>query len=199
MVAIRAPFSIVAGALFSLAIFLGLGQLVSVPFEFQKFDEARRIDYTAKRPDTPTMSNRDERVTREPPTPIPKGPTVVVDDFGASVAPVRFERPQLERIDRNSIGVRGVDGDVIPRVRPNPDYPPRALASGIEGWAQVRFTVTAIGTVRDAVIVASEPGTTFDEAALKAIARWRYNPRVDNGVAVERVGLQTVIRFELEN
>ncbi len=64
---------------------------------------------------------------------------------------------------------------------------------------QVRFSVTAAGTVRDAVIVASEPGTIFDEAALKAIARWRYNPRVVNGVAVERVGLQTIIRFELEN
>ena len=63
----------------------------------------------------------------------------------------------------------------------------------------MQFSVTAIGTVRDAVVVASEPGTVFDEAALKAIARWRYNPRVENGEAVERVGLQTIIRFELEN
>ena len=93
----------------------------------------------------------------------------------------------------------GVDGDVIPQVRVNPDYPPAALTRNIEGWVQVRFTVTAIGTVRDAVIVASEPGTIFDDAALKAIARWRYNPRVENGEAVERVGLQTIIRFELEN
>ena len=63
----------------------------------------------------------------------------------------------------------------------------------------MRFSVTATGTVRDAVVVASEPDTIFDEAALKAIARWRYNPRVESGEAVERVGLQTVIRFELEN
>jgi protein TonB len=63
----------------------------------------------------------------------------------------------------------------------------------------VQFSVTAAGTVRDAAVVASEPGTLFDEAALKAIARWRYNPRVVDGMAVERVGLQTVIRFELED
>ena len=93
----------------------------------------------------------------------------------------------------------GVDGDVIPRIRVNPDYPPAAITRNIEGWVQVRFTVTAIGTVRDAIIVASEPGTIFDDAALKAIARWRYNPRVESGEAVERVGLQTIIRFELEN
>ena len=63
----------------------------------------------------------------------------------------------------------------------------------------MQFSVTATGRVRDPVVVASEPGTTFDEAALKAIARWRYNPRVVNGEAVERVGLQTIIRFELQN
>ena len=57
----------------------------------------------------------------------------------------------------------------------------------------------SVGTVRDAVVVASEPGTIFDDAALKAIARWRYNPRVESGEAVERVGLQTIIRFKLEN
>jgi protein TonB len=53
--------------------------------------------------------------------------------------------------------------------------------------------------VRDAQVVDSEPGTLFDEAALKAIARWRYKPRIRNDEAVERVGLQTIIRFELEN
>jgi protein TonB len=64
---------------------------------------------------------------------------------------------------------------------------------------QVRFTVTAAGTVRDALVVASQPARVFDGAALEAVARWRYNPRVDGGVAVERVGLQALIRFTLEN
>jgi protein TonB len=52
--------------------------------------------------------------------------------------------------------------------------------------------------VKDAVVVNAEPKNIFDDAALKAIARWRYNPRVDGGVAVERVGVQTIIRFQLE-
>ena len=88
--------------------------------------------------------------------------------------------------------------DVIPVVRVPTDYPVREQTRGIEGWVQIQFSVTATGMVRDPVVVAAEPRGVFDEAALKAIARWRYNPRVDGGVAVERVGLQTVIRFELQ-
>jgi protein TonB len=92
----------------------------------------------------------------------------------------------------------GSDRDVIPLVRINPDYPPRALSRGLEGWVQVQFTITATGTVKDAIVVTAEPRNIFDDAALKAIARWRYNPKVENGTAVERVGVQTIIRFQLE-
>jgi protein TonB len=86
----------------------------------------------------------------------------------------------------------------VPLVRIAPDYPPRALQRGLEGWVQVQFTITATGTVKDAVVVNAEPKQIFDDAALKSIARWRYNPKVENGTAVERVGVQTIIRFQLE-
>jgi protein TonB len=95
--------------------------------------------------------------------------------------------------------MRGTDGDVVPVVRATPQYPPRAISGQIEGWVRVQFSVTPIGTVRDAFVVDSEPSGVFEEAALKAIARWRYNPKVEGGEAVERVGLQAVIRFELED
>jgi len=62
----------------------------------------------------------------------------------------------------------------------------------------VRFIVTAIGTGARRRRRA-EPRTVFDDAALKGIARWRYDPRVENGEATERVGPQTMIRFTLEN
>ena len=55
----------------------------------------------------------------------------------------------------------------------------------------------ANGDIEQPVVVGADPQGIFEDAALKAIARWRYNPRIDGGVAVERVGLQTVIRFEL--
>ena len=87
--------------------------------------------------------------------------------------------------------------EILPLVSIPPDYPPRALAQGIEGWVRIQFTISVNGSVKDAIVVAADPENVFDQAALAAIARWRYNPRIVNGQAVERVGVQTEIRFEL--
>jgi len=92
----------------------------------------------------------------------------------------------------------GQDRDAIPYFRPPPDYPPHAAAQGTQGWVRVQFSITAAGTVRDARVVDANPKDTFEDAALKGIARWRYNPKVEGGVAVESVGLQTILRFELQ-
>jgi protein TonB len=83
-------------------------------------------------------------------------------------------------------------------VRINPEYPPRALSRGIQGWVIVQFTITSTGTVKDQKVVDSS-NKIFDDAALKAIGRWRYNAKVEEGVAVERRGVQTKLVFQLEN
>jgi protein TonB len=198
MFAIRVPFAVVAGAMSSAAIFFGLAQLIGASFEVTPRAEARIIEFTRQIIDTPEVNRRDPQVTREPPTLRP-GPLRISGGQEGSVTLVEYTGPALDpAIGRPGFPLRGVDGDVVPIIRQDPEYPARALTGGVEGWVQVRFSVTAVGSVRDATVVASEPGTTFDEAALKAIARWRYNPRVVDGEAVERVGLQTVIRFELE-
>jgi protein TonB len=198
MFAIRVPMSVVAGAVLSGALFLGLWQLVSVPFGVREIAEAKRIDFTNQRRDTPATNKRDPQVIREPPVVQLAGPRVIVDDWGDDSG-IGYTAPQLTpQIERVALQTSGVDRDATPIVRMDPDYPAGAAARNTEGWVQVRFAVTTAGTVRDAVVIASEPGTIFDEAALKAVARWRYNPRVVDGVAVERVGLETVFRFELE-
>jgi protein TonB len=197
MFATRVPFSIMAGTLCSIAIFVALARLVSVPFDVPTLAEARRIDFTPQRVVTPLEPPRPEKPQEPPPTLtviVPKGPAVA----GPRIEPLPRGPTSIARPPRTGVAL-GADRDVVPLVRIEPAYPARAEERGIQGWAQVRFTVTAAGTIRDAVVVASEPGEIFDEAALKAVARWRYNPRIDGGMAVERVGLETVFRFELDN
>jgi protein TonB len=199
MYTFRVPIAGLAGALFTSSLFWLLWSLVETSFEAGTRVEAPRIEFSRMIRDSEVVTTRDERIEREPPPPTPETPRLVfsaggVDNSVAMLAPI---------VDAGGAGSRmrlsaGSDRDVIPLVRIDPDYPPRAVSRELEGWVQVQFTITAIGTVKDPIVVNAEPEDTFDDAALKAIARWRYNPKVENGVAVERVGVQTKIVFEIE-
>jgi periplasmic protein TonB len=199
MHALRIPIAALAGAAFTSAMFWLLWSLVETSFEVGDRAEAARIEFSRMRRDTEVATKRDEKVERERPPPTPETPRMAfsaggIDNNVAQLAPVVDARGAMSRMSMTA----GSDRDVIPLVRINPDYPPRALSRGLEGWVQVQFTITPTGTVTDAIVVNAEPKNIFDDAALKAIARWRYNPKVEGGVAVERVGVQTIIRFQLE-
>jgi len=198
MSTLRLPFAASSGVLVTLAVFSLLWHFVSVPIDIGKPIETVKVDWKRVRTSTPIEPKRPQKVDRDPPPIVPETPKVRGEHVIAPPTP--YARP--ERVGP-TIGpgrglAIGIDSEPIPVVRAAPDYPPRALANGVEGWVQVRFTVTAVGTVIDAVVVDAAPKNTFDDAALKALARWRYNPKVEGGVGVERVGLQTVIRFQLE-
>ena len=86
----------------------------------------------------------------------------------------------------------------MPLVRIEPEYPINARQNGIEGWAVVEFTISAAGTVKNAVVIASEPGTVFDRAALSAVTKWKYNPKIVDGRPVERSGQRVRFDFEMD-
>ena len=196
---LRVPIAILVGGAFTSAVFWLLWSLVTTAFDIGDQATATRIEFSRMRRDTEVATQRDEKVERERPPPTPEQPRMAfsaggVDNNVAQLTPVVDARGAMSRMSMTA----GSDRDVIPLVRINPDYPPRALSRGLEGWVQVQFTITPTGTVANAVVINAEPKNIFDDAALKAIARWRYNPKVENGTAVERVGVQTIIRFQLE-
>lgn len=95
-------------------------------------------------------------------------------------------------------GLGATDGEMLPLVNIQPTYPTRAAQRGIEGWAQVSFTVTETGGVRDVIVVDAEPAGMFDQASIRAAERFRFQPRVVNGQPVEVPNVQYVFRFQLE-
>jgi len=195
----RLGLALLLGALLNAGVFELLWQLVSASGTQELLMQATRIEFTRMRRDTEVASKRDERIEREQPPEVPQLPKLSVsagsiDSNVISLTPVVDARGAMMRMSMSA----GSDRDVIPLVRINPDYPQRALSRGIEGWVVVQFTITATGSVASAVVVDAEPEGIFDDAALKAIARWRYNPKVEGGVAVERVGIRTVLRFMIE-
>jgi protein TonB len=72
-----------------------------------------------------------------------------------------------------------------------------ALTRGIEGYVVVEFTVTKLGTVRDPRVVEAQPEGIFDQAAMDAVLKFKYKPRVVNGDTVEVEGVQNRLTFEL--
>ena len=90
----------------------------------------------------------------------------------------------------------GGNSQVIPLVRINPQYPRNELLSGVEGWVKVKFIVEPDGSVSSPRVVQSKPPRVFDSSALRAIKKWKFKPKVVNGIAVQQAGTQ-VIEFKL--
>lgn len=95
------------------------------------------------------------------------------------------------------IGFNISDMDEVPLVRIEPRYPPRAESLGIEGWVIVEFTISAAGTVVDPVVVDAQPARIFNLSAKRAVSRWKYKPKLVDGVAVVREGVQVLLTFEM--
>jgi TonB family protein len=78
-----------------------------------------------------------------------------------------------------------------------PKYPRSAQRRNLSGWVDVVFTVTTEGTVEDIQIPNSEPGTTFVNAAVKAVEKWEFEPVAENGVLVsKRAGVRMMFALE---
>jgi protein TonB len=163
--------------------------------------EGREVNFTrlivdTERADTPRVKPKPPGPTQPP----PPGPTVPrgCSDCGGpgdSLPPVRLVLFTGPRTSGPSFAPSRWSGDPQPFVRVLPEYPPNGRGNGS---VLVRFDISAIGTVLNARVIESMPRGMFDQAALRAIARWRYRPAVTEGQAVERRGVQVRLRFELE-
>lgn len=89
------------------------------------------------------------------------------------------------------------DGDAVPMVRVPPQYPERAAQRGIEGRVLIEFTISKSGSVKDPKVIAYEPSKIFNRAAIKAVSQWKYNPKIEDGKAVEQKGIRISIPFRL--
>jgi protein TonB len=140
---------------------------------------------------------RQTRVT-PPPTPAkpPELPPTGRGGDGVAVKPVTPTAPPFTGIVDTQ--ARRIDGDLLPIVKVQPNYPATALRQGLDGYVIVQFTVTRGGTVTD-VVVTESSHRVFERAAIQAASRFRYRPRVIDGEAVEVFGVLHLIRFAIED
>jgi TonB family protein len=77
-----------------------------------------------------------------------------------------------------------------------PQYPESARKRGIEGWVELAFTVMPNGSVDDVEVRNASPAEVFDDAAIRAVRQWKFEPVVRNG---EKVQQRAMIRLKFAN
>lgn len=92
----------------------------------------------------------------------------------------------------NDVEIPPVGIETIQAVRPNyswkkisnaaPEYPGKAFRLKKEGWVEVELTIDPQGDVIDTKVVKTQSGSTFNEAATKAIRKWKFEPPADFGI-----------------
>lgn len=82
---------------------------------------------------------------------------------------------------------RSAQVDRKPRVlRPvTPVYPLEAQRKGIEGKVVLRFVVDENGQVQNPEVIKAEPAGVFEQAALAAIVKYKFDPAVVNDKKVK--------------
>jgi len=152
---------------------------------------------------------RDESIQRRqlkpkkpppPDAPPPQPPTPKLDDLDPSADKIAISavpvETDIEMSGGFSLGVG--EGDYLPIVKVAPIYPARALQRGLEGYCVVQYTVSSLGTIRNAVVVEDQcTSSLFHRASIQAALKFKYKPRVIDGNAVEVPGVQNKFTYEI--
>jgi len=192
--------ALVLASITTLALFLLMNLLITNDIKPPEDDGGRKL-VTIHMPDREIETKYDTSKPEKPKDPEEVPPEMPEPEFNQpdiDPAALNIAAPSMTpNLNIKGIGGFGSDGEYLPIVKVQPTYPRRALDRGIEGWVIVEFTVTANGSVRNPFVLEAKPAKIFDRAALKAVSRFKYKPRVIDGEAVEVGGVQNKITFAI--
>jgi protein TonB len=194
-------FAVVFASAVTFSLFFLMQFLISMDQSEPEQGEVRKIaDITM--PEIELEVQRQEPKPEEPDVPeeipdLPE-PDLSIDapsGEGLNLARVEVDMGGLD----NSASISASDSEMLPIVTIEPQYPQRAASRGIEGWCLVQFTVTAQGTVDENSIevIDADPESIFDSSSRRAVSRFKFNPRVSDGVAVAVPGVRYLFRYNL--
>lgn len=104
-----------------------------------------------------------------------------------------FEAP---KIDRGNFKIQVSDRDAQPLVRIPPISPPRFLSGDNSGYCKVKFDVSPEGAPFNINVIVCTT-SVLETATVKNVQKWKYNPKIVDGRAVSRSGVETTIKFNL--
>jgi protein TonB len=198
----RYAFSIVIGVVVTMSLLFLMQVLIATGKQAltKPRDRAKLEFVRVKRNESLNVEEFTPEKPPKPPETPPETPPQDMDNIDPS-APTISVAPPTVATDTSIGGPGGMniaEGDYLPIVRVAPVYPARALSRGLEGYVDLSFTVTTTGTVRDPIVLFST-SSLFERAAVRAVLKFKYKPRVVDGVPVDVPDVKTRISFQIED
>src|SRR5512134_2428771 len=162
---LRYPVAVLLSGVITVALFGGLRALIDVRNEAEAAMALPKVEFVRLKRSVEIEEKKREKVERVKPEQTPMTPTLAPAkeeglDLGLDVEAIAAGLGA----EFGSAGGGGGDGggalafsagivdrEPLPLVRVEPEYPPQARQRKVEGWVQLRFTISTAGSVKDAV------------------------------------------------
>ncbi len=168
--------------------------------ELDQTGRANLLDFVRVKRDEASQKKdvKPKRPELEKPPEAPKTPEA--NDSDLSDNSLAVEAPTIASdvaVDISGIGLDESDGEYLPIVKIAPVYPFAAMGKGLEGHCTVQYTVTTNGSTKDISTVPGECPGVFAQASIKAAKKFKYKPRVVDGVAIEVPNVRNRFNYTL--
>lgn len=194
-------------ALFTFGMFLGMQWLIVGGLYIAGDDQSlATVDFVRLKKDTDLETRERKKPPKPEPPKQPPPPKMQVDSPPPDTPPTPFQMPKLDLATGitggpfmgSYVGGGSGYGDLTPMVRITPQYPRQAARDGITGSVLFEITINPDGTVKSAKVLKATPRGVFESAAMNAILKWKFRPKLVDGQGVEAKGTQQ-LDFNLED
>ena len=194
-----------SGFVVTLSLFYLMAQLISGGGNPNKSDDTENFIEFVRLKKEDLVQERKRQLPKKPPEPKKPPPpqklAVAADE--PSKPKMQMNLPKLSTSLKGNgpyLGPGGAGGGsgVTPIVRLDPEYPRKAAMQGIQGWVQLSFDITTMGTVENVRVMKSKPKRVFDMSAKRALLKWKYRPKMEAGKPVPQKGEMVQLDFKLE-
>ncbi|WP_428611331.1 energy transducer TonB [Shewanella sp.] len=106
----------------------------------------------------------------------------------------------MPKVNPVSQETREVDNssDALPIIQVSPQYPIPAAQEGKEGYVLLEFDISASGSVENIKVIQAKPKRIFNQAAIDALKKWKYKPRMEEGRVMAQTKQQVRLDFKLD-
>ena len=189
-------FACVFALVTTFLLFTFMHKLVLTEFELPEELEAipfPDVSYSLRK----IMTVRDKPLVRPENPPAP--PELLdIPEPNPNDVKLSLTTPNISPTDGLDLSLLTSSSFPVAKILSTPIYPRRASQREIEGYVDVYFDVTKFGATENIQVQAAEPPGYFEESAIKAVKRWRFQPVVKNGEPVAFQGMVRRVTYQMQ-